>query len=148
MKIEYNRQVGYNLVFLSSKYFFFIIIPRPFGMQSLCTIVLIQLHSKEDSACKYIPYPHIVSSLEQFPLLEQFPHLVRKLFSFHYIRENLMRKLYEIFKLLSIQNEQLPRQLYEEIRQVQKCHGEKRGQNLRVCDSPLNLRIFSSLKVF
>ena len=27
-------------------------------------------------------FPQIVSSLEQFPLLEQFPHLVRKLFKF------------------------------------------------------------------
>ena len=38
--------------------------------------------------------------LIQFLLLEQFPHLGRKLFKFSLHRENLMRKLYEIFKLL------------------------------------------------
>ena len=55
-----------------------------------------------------------ISNVKQY-WLTVFPHLVaaatilfwiyrvRKLFKFHYTRENLMRKLYEIFKLLWIQ---------------------------------------------
>ena len=39
-----------------------------------------------------------ISTYTQFPPLEQFPHLVRKLFKFS-LHNSLMWKLYEIFKL-------------------------------------------------
>ena len=58
-------------------------------------------------------FPHIVSSLEQFPLLEQFPH-VRKLFNFSLHKGNESLK---VSSLDEFKKEQLPRQLYEEIRQ-------------------------------
>ena len=51
-----------------------------------------------DRACTV--FPHIVSSLEKFPLLEEFPDLVRKLFKFSLHKGKIMRKLYEIFNLL------------------------------------------------
>ena len=51
----------------------------------------------------YTVFPHIVSSLNIFPPLNSFLTSWGNYSSFCYIRENLMRKPYEIFKLLWIQ---------------------------------------------
>ena len=48
----------------------------------LTKVLFLQRKMKSTLVDKYTVFPHIVSSHEQFPLLEQFPHLVRKLFKF------------------------------------------------------------------
>ena len=51
-------------------------VSRIYQFSALLIAILIANYSKSTV------FPHIVSSLELFPLLEQFPYLVRKLFKF------------------------------------------------------------------